>query len=118
MGCDYYIFYKLCIEYIKDGKRELKEYPLEGEKEKGYWHEQEREDGESYIDFIERCEAARRDQIDEELERFPYTELFRNSEWYCDDEARDTYQGLVKMFGISEWSVQAIWKQGEFSMRG
>jgi hypothetical protein len=117
MGADYYIFYKLCIEYIKDGKREVKEHALEETREKGYWDAKERGDDEQYIDYVERCEGERRDQIDAEMEEFPYTEVFKAGEWYCNDSYKEKYQSLMKMFGISEWSVQGIWLQGEFSMR-
>lgn len=119
MGCDFYTYYKVCIEYKKDEEMKVKEHILEESRERHYfWEDLEwDEDFEDRNDYFERCHKHRNDQIDQELSRYKNVHLYKNNRWLCIVEAKEKYQNLLKKLDIPESSVTQIWKQGGFHMR-
>ena len=118
MGCDFYTFYKICIEYIKDGNHEVVDHMLDETKERHDWNECERdEDFEELNDFFERQNEEHREQIDYLLEQYKTTHIYKDKTWLCIPSAQEKYQYILKKYGISENTVVKIWRQGDFMVR-
>jgi hypothetical protein len=119
MGCDFYTYYKVCIEYKKGEEMKLEEHEVEESRERHYfWDSPEwDEDFEDRNDYFERCHKQRNDQIEAELSRYKNAHLYKNKQWLCVVDAKNKYQNLLKKLDVSESSVIQIWKQGGFHMR-
>jgi hypothetical protein len=118
MGCDFYTFYKICIEYIKNDTNEVVDHMLDETKERHDWNECERdEDFEEINDFFDRQNEERREQIDYLLEQYKTTQIYKDKTWLCIPSAKEKYQYILKKYGISENTVVKIWRQGDFMVR-
>lgn len=119
MGCDFYTYYKLCIEYKNGDQVNVKEYVFEETKERHYfWEDLEWDnDFEERNDYYERCHIYRNEQIKQELLRYTNEHLYKHNKWLCVFDAKDKYSQLLKKFGIKEESVIQIWKQGDAHLR-
>ena len=118
MGCDFYVFYKVCIEYKKGEKTVVEEHRLDDTRERCDWWECERnEDFEELIDYHERAAKQRREQIDYELSSFPKLDIFKNRRWLVIDSAQEKYKNIAKKYNISENDIVKIWKEGDFMLR-
>lgn len=113
MGLDFYVFYKICVQYQKDNELKLKEHSIESTRNGGYWVECQREEDEELIDYYERLEEQKRDQIEYELQNYPTVDIFKNSKWLVNDTIKENYINILKKYGISEKEVVLIWKEGE-----
>jgi hypothetical protein len=118
MGCDFYTFYKICIEYSKNEKIKIEDHILDETRERHYFNECERdEDFEEVNDYYERQIEERRQQIDSLLENYKITQIYKDKTWLCIPSAQEKYQNILKKYGIAEKDVIKIWKQGDFMMR-
>lgn len=117
MGFDFCIFYKVCIQYRKDNESKLKEHLIESTRSGGYWNDCERDEEEDLIDYYDRKEEQKRNQIDDELYDYPIVEIYKDGKWHCDKTIKENYVNILKKYGIIESSVISIWKEGECSVR-
>ncbi len=114
MGFDFNLFYKICIQYQKDNELKLKEHIIESTRSGGYWIDCERDkENEQLIDYYDRLEEQKRDQLDYELENYPKADIFKNKKWLVNDTIKENYVNILKKYGISEKDVVLIWKEGE-----
>lgn len=119
MGCDFYTYYVVRIEYKNGEEVKVEEYKLEETTERHYflgdleWDE----DFEERNDYFERCHIHRNEQIEQELSRYTTAHLYKNNRWLCVSDAKEKYQQLLKKLGIKEESVVQIWKQGDAHLR-
>jgi hypothetical protein len=100
MGCDFYTYYKICIEYkIGDETKIL--YDIDEEsREKEYF-------GDGYDgNYIDSCLA---DYYDDDI--------FENNEWICEEDEKKKYVEILKAYNIEEKDVIKIWKEGDYQLR-
>jgi hypothetical protein len=118
MGCDFYIFYKVCIQYKSGDAILLKEHVLEDTRERcEWWHCERDKESEELIDYYERRELERMEQVDYELEEYPWVDLYADDSWYCDDEEQEKYINIAKKYDIKESAIMSIWKEGDWLIR-
>jgi hypothetical protein len=119
MGCDFYTYYEVCIEYKKDDKTKVKTQILEDTRDRHYfWEIKERdEDFEELNDYYERCHLERKRQIDDELSRYEKKEIYKDGKWLCIESSREKYINMYKKMGILDENIISIWKQGGFNYR-
>ena len=118
MGCDFYVYYKIYIQYKRDDKVKVEEEEIEDTRERCYWWECVRDrDFEELIDYHERKAKQDRDQIDEELRNYPRKDIFKDGKWRAIEGAQEYYKSLVKKYNISENELVSIWKAGAFHLR-
>lgn len=118
MGCDFYVFYKICIQYKRDDKLQIKEHEVDGTRERGYWWDCQRdEDFEELIDYHDRCAEQRREQINMELRNYPRMDIFRDGRWMIIASAQENYKNIAKKYNITENEIVTIWKEGDFMVR-
>lgn len=113
---DFYTYYKICIEYNKDNKKELVIQDLLETKKYGEWVEclRDWDNNESLNDFYERQEEERHQQINEQLLKFPRTQLYKDGTWIQGGLNKDKYMAILKSKNISLYSLIAIWKEGDY----
>jgi len=118
MGCDFYVFYKICIEYKKEDGVKVQEHRLEETRQRCDWWECERDrDYEELVDYHERANKQRREQIDFELSYYPRIDLFKNNKWLVIESAQEFYKNIAKKYNISENEIRSVWKEGDFMLR-
>lgn len=100
MGCDFYTYYKVCIEY-KIGDETKIVYDIdESSREKEYF-------GDGYdSNYIYSCLA---DYYDDDI--------FENNEWFCEEDEKGVYVDILKAYNIEEKDVVKIWKEGDYQLR-
>ena len=114
MGFDFNLFYKVYIQYQKDNELKLKEHILESTRNGGYWVDCERdEEEEELIDYYDRREEQKRDQIDYELQNYPKADIFKDRKWLVNDTIKENYVNILKKYGILEKEIVLIWKEGD-----
>lgn len=118
MGRGFYIFYKVCIQYKEGNQILLKEHILEETKERCDWWDCVRDkEEEVLIDFYERQELERREQIEYEMREYKRVELYVEGKWLCHDVAQEKYQNIVKKYDIKESALISVWKEGDYQIR-
>lgn len=119
MGCDFYTYYVVYIEYKKDGFVKVKKYEIEDSRERHYfWEDIEwDEDFESRNDYYERVNILHDKQVKEALAKYRMAHLYKEKKWLCIPEAVERYRNILSKYGITEDSVVQIWKQGDFHYR-
>jgi hypothetical protein len=100
MGCDFYTYYKVCIEYkIEDETKILYDID-ETSREKEYF-------GDGYDqNYIYSCLAWYEDE-----------DIFENNKWFCDENEKEGYMNILKAYNIEEKDVIKIWKEGDYQAR-
>jgi hypothetical protein len=100
MGCDFYTYYKVCIEY-KNGDETKIIYDIdESTRENEYF-------GDGYDkNYIYSCLAWYEDE-----------DIFENNEWVCEDDEKRGYMNILKAYNIEEKDVVKIWKEGDYQLR-
>ena len=119
MGCDFYTYYVVRIEY-KDGYNVItKSDIVESTRQRHYyWEMDERdEDFEEWTDYVERSCIHKQTQIDTELKRYKKVDIYKNKQWLCLVSAVEKYKNLCKELNINENDVISIWKEGGFHCR-
>jgi hypothetical protein len=118
MGCDFYTYYKVCIE-CKDGS--VKEYILEDTRERRYFYEITQEwdeDFETEWEFAKRRNAELDEQIDRVLaDNYKTKELYKDGKWLCLHQAVEKYKKIFTDLEVGEDTVVRVWKQGGAHMR-
>lgn len=116
MGCDFYTFYKVCIEYRKNETTEVYTYELFEEKERQDWWSVERdEDFEEWNDYLKRRESERKRQIQSIFDReYPRVDLCVNGEWKCISTAKHRYLERAEKANIPVDAIVNVWKEGEY----
>jgi hypothetical protein len=118
MGCDFYTYYKVCIE-CKD--KTVKEHILEDTRERRYFYEfveEWDEDFETEWEYTKRRNADYDEQIDRVLaDNYKTKELYKDGKWLCLAHAIEKYKEIFKDLEIAEETVVRVWKQGGAHMR-
>lgn len=119
MGCDFYTYYVLCIEYKKGNEVKLERMEIADTRERHYFYGscERDEDFEELNDYWERYERFKREQVENELVNYPTREIYKNKKWLCLESSKEKYMNLCKKFGIPHNDVISIWKQGDFHFR-
>ena len=118
MGCDFYIFYKVCIQYKEGDAILLKEYVLEETKERcDWWHCDRDKNEEELIDFYERRELEHREQIIFEMREYKRADLYMDGKWRCHDVVQEKYMNIIKQYDIKESGLISVWKEGDYKIR-
>ena len=118
MGCDFYILYKLCIEYINNNTTLIHEHLLHDTKSRYYWNECKRDyDFEEVDAFYERCMKERELQIQRKLEKYKPIILYLDNKWLCIKSAQDYYKTILTDLHISEKSIVRIWKEAFYMIK-
>lgn len=115
MGCDFYTFYKLCIEYTKDRKTEIYTCDLMETKERHDWWSVDRdEDFEEWNDYLKRCESEKQRQLESIFRLdYPRVDLCVNGEWKCISTAKHRYLERVEKANIPVDAIVNVWKEGD-----
>lgn len=119
MGCDFYTYYALRIEYKKGDEVKVKSEMIGETLERHYFWEIERrdEDFEELNDYYERCHIEKQQQIDVAMQKYETKFIFRNKTWLCTESAREKYINICKNYDISESDIISISKEGDFKYR-
>jgi hypothetical protein len=120
MGCDFYTYYVVRIEYKKGDEVKVKSEEIEDTRERHYFWEiggRRDEDFEELNDYYERLHCQKQQQVEEALRDYPKKEIFKNGRWLCIESSREKYINLYKKYGIAEKDVISIWKEGDFHYR-
>jgi hypothetical protein len=119
MGCDFYTYYVVRIEYKKDGETKVESEEIEDTRERHYFWEIDGRDSdfEELNDYYERCHRERQNQIDNELSHYPRKDIFKNGMWLCVQSSREKYITICKKLNIAQKDVVSIWKEGDFHYR-
>jgi hypothetical protein len=120
MGCDFYTYYVVRIEYKKGDEVKVKSKEIEDTRERHYFWEiggRMDEDFEELNDYYERCALQQRQQVDEALRDYPKRAIFKDGKWLCIESSRNKYINMCKEYGIAEKDVIGIWKEGDFHYR-
>ena len=119
MGCDFYTYYVIRIEYKKDDKIEVKSQEIEKTRESHYfWETNGRdEDFEELNDYYERRRSERKRQVDNELSNYPRKDIYKNGKWLCIESSKENYIKICNELEINENDVISIWKIGDFHYR-
>lgn len=77
MGCDFYTYYVVRIEYKKGEETKVKSEEIEDTRERHYfWASDKRdEDFEELNDYYDRCELQHQQQVKEMLREYPKKSL-------------------------------------------
>jgi hypothetical protein len=119
MGCDFYTYYKIYIEYKKGNTVEIETDIDEDTRERHYfWYGEERdEDFEEPEDYNKRCENNIKQQIDGALQKYRRKDIFKYNKWLCIESAKHKYLNICKENEIPENDIIAIWKEGGYHYR-
>lgn len=100
MGCDFYTYYQVCIEYKNGDETKVINDIDESTRTREYF-------GDGYDkNYIYSCLADYEDE-----------EIYENNEWVCDEEEKKNYIDILKAYGIDEKNVIKIWKEGDYQLR-
>jgi hypothetical protein len=119
MGCDFYTYYVVRIEYKKGDEIKVESEDIQDTVERHYfWALDGRdEDFEELNDYYERCHLERQRQVDSELAHYPKKDIFKNGKWLCIESSKEKYLNICKSRNIPERDVISIWKEGDFHYR-
>lgn len=100
MGCDFYTYYKICIEYKNGDETKIVCDIDESTLEREYF-------GDGYDeDYIYICLANYEDEI-----------IYEKNKWLCEENEKYKYNIIMKAYGIDERDIICIWKEGDFDYR-
>ena len=118
MGCDFYTYYVVRIEYKKCDKTEVKSVMIQNTRQRHYFWEMNArdEDFEELDDYYERWHIEKQRQVDNELSQYSRKDIYRDGKWLCIERAREKYINMYKL-EIDEKDVICIWKEGDFQFR-
>jgi hypothetical protein len=119
MGCDFYTFYKLCIEYKHGNDIATFTHRFFDARERQYWYELDRdEDFEEWDDYKKRLDEAHKDQIQDIYDtHYPRVDLCMNGLWKCVPSAKSKYLELAAKERIPTESIVNVWKEGDYCER-
>jgi len=120
MGCDFYTYYVLFIEYKKGKEVKLESQEIDGTRERHYFLgscPDYDEDFENLNDYYDRYEQFKRDQAENELKNYPKKIIFKGGKWLCLESSKEKYMNLCKKYNIPQNVVISIWKEGSYHFR-
>lgn len=119
MGCDYYTYYKICIQYRKGDTVEIEEEIDEDTRQRHYFYYEEEidPDFEELDDYNKRRNSEYKNQIDNQLQRYVKKDIFKDNKWLCIESAKEKYLDMCKENEIPESAIIAIWKEGDYHYR-
>ncbi len=119
MGCDYYTYYKICIQYRKGDTVYIEEEIDEDTRQRHYFYYEEEidPDFEELDDYNKRRNSEYKNQIFIQLQRYTKKDIFKDNKWLCIESAKEKYLNMCKENNISESDVIAIWKEGDYHYR-
>ena len=119
MGCDFYTYYVLHIEYKNKENVKTEEYRLDETRDRHYFYEgaPQDEDFEDEQQYYSRIYQGRQEQIDWALSKYKTADLFSNRNWLCIPSATEKYKEILKKLEISEDSLIRIVRKGGYHMR-
>jgi hypothetical protein len=117
MPSDFFIYRKICFEYKKGDKYDLKEHILENSKEGFEWWDIEMEEEEELVDFYERLENAKMYQIFTEIEKNPKVEVYKNRAWLCSELSKENYLAIAKSLQIPVADLVSVWKESDYYVK-
>jgi hypothetical protein len=113
MGCDYYTYYKICIQYRKGDTVEIEEKIEETTRQQHYLHFRERDvDFEELDEYNSKMDCHYKCQMDRYIEQYERKDIFKVNNWLCIESAKEKYLNICKECNILESDIIAIWKQG------
>ncbi len=98
MGCDFYTFYVIHIQYRKDGEVDTISEEIEDSRTRhyfDYWGERD-EDIEELSAYHERCKEQRAQQIADALRLYVVKDIYKDGHWLCIATAKEKYLNLCK----------------------
>ena len=119
MGCDYYTYYVLCIQYKKNGEIITDKEILEDTRERHYFHYDLKrdEDFEEEDEYMKRCQVYEDSQIEYTLAEYKSKEILKDGKWLCVQSAQEKYTEMCKELKINLEDIQSIWKEGGYHYR-
>jgi len=119
MGCDFYTYYVVRIQYKSGDEVKIKTKEIEETRQRHYfWEIEERDsDFEELNDYYDRCHLERKRQVDNELSQYPRKDIYKNGNWLCIASSKEKYQNMCKKLGITESNIIGIWKEGDYHYR-
>lgn len=119
MGCDFYTYYVVRIEYKDGDKTEVKSQEIESTRERHYFWEIDGrdEDFEELNDYYKRYSSQRERQIENELSQYPRKDIYKDGKWLCIESSKEKYIKYCNGMEIPEEAVISIWKEGDFHYR-
>lgn len=119
MGCDFYTYYVVRVEYKKGDEIKVESEEIVGTRERHYFWEIDGrdEDFEELNDYYERRHRERERQLDDELSQYPRKDIYKNGKWLCVVSSKEKYISICKKMEINEKDIISIWKEGDFHYR-
>jgi hypothetical protein len=115
MGCDYYTYYVICIEYKKGDTVKIKRHIVEDTRKRHYFYYdglKRDDDFEEEREFNERCRVYEENQIQDALSEYTPKQILKDGKWLCIPSAQEKYTNICKEYDILPETVIAIWKEG------
>ena len=119
MGCDYYTYYVLYIQYKKDNETITHKEILEETRDRHYiYYIPERDtDFEEEDEYMKRCHTYRNDHMQNSLSKYTPKDILKDGKWLCVQSAQEKYKELCKELELEFDTVVAIWKEGGYHYR-
>lgn len=120
MGCDFYTYYVVRIQYKKGDEVKIESQEIDDTRERHYFWEfggRRDEDFEELNDYYERLHIQKQQQVDDALRDYPKKEIFKDNKWLCIGSSKEKYINICKNYGIGEKDIISIWKEGDFHFR-
>jgi hypothetical protein len=125
MGCDFYIYYELVIQYKhQSGEERIIRHTLEDTRERNdWWICEQDEDFEEWDDYIERRKKKRMEQLQYELEKYSKFDLYKDGNWLCTSKAKEKYMVMIETYinrqhkRVTEENLIAITKEPVYDIR-
>jgi hypothetical protein len=119
MGCDFYTYYVVHIQYMKDGNVETITEEFENTRKRHYFVgcEERDEDFEEMRDYNERWKEQMAQQVTNALRSYDMKHIYAKGEWMCIDSAKEKYLELCNEYEIDEANLVSIWREGDYCYR-
>ena len=119
MGCDFYTFYKLCIEYKKDDALVTFTFNMDETRDRNdWWHVERDEDFEEWDAFFTRRKLEHERQIQSIFaSHYPKITLCHEGIWKCIESAKEKYLAIAEEAGIPTDTIVNVWKEGDYWVR-
>jgi hypothetical protein len=119
MGCDYYTYYKICIQYKNGDTIEIEEEIDEDTRQRHYFYDVKERDPyfEEIPEYLTRIRKEYQNQIENKLRGYVRKDIFKDNKWLCIESSKEKYLNMCKENEIPESAIIAIWKEGDYNYR-
>ena len=120
MGCDFYTYYIVCIEYKKGDTIEKTIHKIEESVQRHwYWegYDSRDEDSETWDEYRARVAKIQDRQVQEALLNYIEADLYKDGEWLCFPNEVEDYMELLSEYEIDEGSLIRVWEEGDYHYR-